>query len=52
MAKSSSKHSGGNRGSKNRNQAGSKGKGPGGLPSKTGNRSGKGRDNAKSKKGK
>ena len=47
MAKARNSRSG-----KGGNQAGRKGKGPGGLPSKTGNRSGKGRDNVTSKKGK
>lgn len=49
MAKSSGNRPGGNRAGK---QSGGKSKGPGGKPSTTGNRSGKGRDNASPKKGK
>ena len=51
MAKPSSNRSGGNHGSKSRNQAGSKGKGPGGLPSRNpGKPSGGGRTNAPPKR--
>ena len=46
MAKSTGNRGGGKSGSQSTSKGGSRGKGPGGWPSKTGNVSGKGKDNA------
>lgn len=50
MAKSRGNRSSGNRATKSGTPAGGKGKGPGGLPSKTGNPSGRRRTNAPSRR--